>query len=242
MSAGGGGRGAGNSLVFRGYGESNAGNGLPSGGPQNNIQLRPVMTYSHGRHTFSFGGQYTYIRDNHTFAIYENAQESLVVSGTSNALVNLQKGTSNYFQANLDPQGKYPCVKDLISGVVTTTAACSLTTPIAQPNFSRSNRYNEGAGIFTDSWKATPRLTLNAGLRYELYGTQHNKNSALDSNFYFGTRGSLQDRIRAGKILRVNDTAPAGGQNPCGKLCNTNYKQLSPALPFTCDLTDATHT
>jgi hypothetical protein len=228
---------AGNTLVFPGYSEGNAGNGLPSGGPQNNIQLSPVMTYVHGRHTFSFGGQYTYIRDNHTFAIYENAQESLVVSGTSNALVNLQKGTSNYFQANLDPQGKYPCVKDLISGVVTATAACSLTTPISQPNFSRSNRYHEGAGFFNDSWKATPRLTLNAGLRYELYGTQHNKNSALDSNFYFGTSGSLQDRIRAGKILRVNDPAPAGVQNPGGKLWNTNYKQFAPRIAFAYDLT-----
>jgi outer membrane receptor protein involved in Fe transport len=232
-----------NNLVFPGYSENNAGNGLPSGGPQNNIQISPVLTYIKGRHTMSFGGQYTYIRDNHTFAIYENAQEGLVVSGTSNALVNLQAGTSNYFQANLDPQGKYPCAKDLVTGATPGQGgapfnpACTLTTPIAQPNFSRSNRYNEGAAFFNDSWKVTPRLTLNAGLRYELYGTQHNKNAALDSNFYFGTSGTLQDRIRAGKILRVNDPAPAGVQNPGGKLWNTNYKQFAPRLSFAYDLT-----
>jgi hypothetical protein len=228
---------AGNLLVFPGYSERNAGNGLPSGGPQNNIVISPALTYTKGSHTFTFGGQYTYIRDNHTFAIYENAQEALVISGTANALTNFQAGTFNYFQANLDPQGKFPCVKDLITGVTTATAACTLTTPISQPNFSRSNRYHEGAGYFNDSWKATSRLTLNAGIRYELYGTQHNKNSALDSNFYFGTSGSLQDRIRAGKILRVNDTAPAGVQNPGGKLWNTNYKQFAPRLAFAYDLT-----
>ena len=190
-----------------------------------------------GAHTFSFGGQYTYIRDNHTFAIYENAQEALVSSGTNGALVNMQNGVFNYFQANLDPQGKFPCVKDLVTGLTDVTPACTLTTPISQPNFSRSNRYQEGAAFFNDSWKVTHRLTLNAGLRYELYGTQHNKNSALDSNFYFGTSGTLQDRIRAGKILRVNDPAPAGVEDPGGKLWNTNYKQFAPRIAFAYDLT-----
>ena len=109
-----------------------------------------------------------------------------------------------------------------MTGLVDVTPSCTLVTPISQPNFSRSNRYHEGAGFFNDSWKATPRLTINAGLRYELYGTQHNKDSSLDSNFYFGTSGTLQDRIRAGKILQVNSPAPAGVQNPGGKLWNIN--------------------
>jgi outer membrane receptor protein involved in Fe transport len=234
---------AGNLLVFPGYNEGNAGNGLPSGGPQNNITVSPELTWVKGAHTFTFGGQYTYIRDNHTFAIYENAQEALLSSGTNGALVNFQAGVFNYFQANLDPQGKYPCVKNLVTGATPGTngapfdPTCTLTTPIAQPNFSRSNRYQEGAFFFNDSWKASPRLTLNAGIRYEIYGTQHNKNAALDSNFYFGTSGTLQDRIRAGKILRVNDPAPAGVQNPGGKLWNTNYKQFAPRLAFAYDLT-----
>ena len=240
---------ASNLLVFPGYSETNAGNGLPSGGPQNNIVISPVFTYLRGKHTFTFGGQYTYIRDNHTFAIYENAQESLVVSGTGGALVNLQAGVFNYFQANLNPQGLFPCTKSLTTGATPGTAGgagngvlpfdptCTLTTPVGQPNFSRSNRYQEMAEFFNDEWKITPRLTLNAGLRYELYGTQHNKDSSLDSNFFFGTTGTLQDRIRAGKILRVNDVAPAGVQNPGGKLWNTNYKQFAPRIGFAYDLT-----
>ncbi len=237
---------ANNQFVFPGYSETNAANGLPSGGPQNNIVVSPTATYVKGRHTITFGGQYTYIRDNHTFAIYENAQESLLVSGTAGALVNFQNGVFNYFQANIDPQGKFPCTKSLITGAtpgVTTSngtapfdPTCTVTTPVSQPNFSRSNRYNEGAAFANDSWKATPRLTLNAGLRYELYGTQHNKNSALDSNFYFGTSGSLQDRIRAGKILQVNAAAPAGVQNPNGKLWHTNYKQFAPRIGFAYDV------
>lgn len=238
---------ANNLLVFPGYNANNAGNGLPSGGPQNNITVSPFLTYTKGRHTFTFGGQYTYIRDNHTFAIYENAQEALVSSGTNGALVNFQSGVFNYFQANLDPQGKYPCVKNLTTGATpgTTTVngtppfdpTCTLTTPISQPNFSRSNRYQEGAVFLNDSWKATPRLTLNYGIRYELYGTQHNKNPALDSNFYWGTNGSVADRIRAGMILRAIDPAPVGVENPGGKLWNVNYRQFAPRLAFAYDLT-----
>ncbi len=237
---------ANNAFVFPGYSETNAGNGLPSGGPQNNIVVSPVFTLVKGRHSLTFGGQYTYIRDNHTFAIYENAQESLVSSGTAGALANFVAGNANYFQANLNPQGKFPCTKSLTTGATPGVAGmggtppfdptCTITSPVSQPNFSRSNRYNEGAGFFNDSWKTSPRLTLNAGLRYELYGTQHNKNSALDSNFFFGTSGSLQDRIRAGKILQVNQAAPVGVQNPGGKLWNTNYKQVAPRLSFAYDL------
>ena len=227
---------AGDLFVFPGYSEENAGNGLPSGGPQNNITVSPAFNYTRGRHNLTFGGQYVYIRDNHTFAIYENAQEALVSSGTAGALSNLQAGVFNYFQANLDPQGKFPCLKDPVSGLTVQTPSCTLTTPIAQPNFSRSNRYHEGSGYFNDAFKATPRLTINAGLRYELYGTQHNKNSALDSNFFFGTSGTLQDRIRAGKILQVNQTAPAGVQNPGGRLWNINYKQFAPRLAFAYDV------
>ena len=233
----------GQQLVFPGYSETNAGNGIPSGGPQNNIVISPVVTYTKGRHTLTFGGQYTYVRDNHTFAIYENAQESLLVSGTGLALVNFQAGVTNFFQANLNPQGKFPCTKNLVTGLtpgISTGApidpTCAISTPVAQPNFSRSNRYHEGAGYFNDSWKATPRLTINAGVRYELYGTQHNKNSALDSNFFFGTSGSLADRVRAGKILQVNSTPPPGVQNPGGKLWNVNYKQLAPRIGFAYDL------
>jgi Carboxypeptidase regulatory-like domain len=227
----------GNNIVFPGYSETNASNGLPSGGPQNNIMLSPVFSYTKGRHTMTFGGQYTYIRDNHTFPIYDNAQESLVSSGSAGALVNFQAGVFNFFQANIDSQGKYPCAKDLITGLQDVTSACTITTPINLPIFGRSNRYQEWATFYNDEWKATPRLTLSAGLRYELYGTQHNKNPNLDSNFYWGTSGSIQDRIRAGKILRATDTAPAGVQNPNGKLWNTNYKQFAPRLAFAYDLT-----
>lgn len=226
----------GNTGVFPGYTPTSASGGIPSTGPQNDIIVSPTFTYTKGRHTMTFGGQYDYIRDNHTFAIYANAQEALVQTGTNGALVNFIAGQFGYFQANINPQGKFPCVKDLVTGAQDVVPGCQVSTPISQPSFGRSNRYHEGSGFFNEEFRATPRLTLNAGLRYELYGTQHNKNPNLDSNFYFGTAGTLADRIRAGKVLRTTDAAPAGVQSPNGKLWNTNYKQFAPRISFALDV------
>jgi len=48
-------------------------------------------------------------------------------------------------------------------------------------------RYRDFALYAQDSWKFTPRLTLNYGLRYEYYGVQHNADPKLDSNLYYGS-------------------------------------------------------
>ena len=46
---------------------------------------------------------------------------------------------------------------------------------------------------------ATPRLTLNYGVRYEHYGVQHNNKAQLDSNFYFGPGSNTEEQTRTGE-------------------------------------------
>ena len=85
---------------------------------------------------------------------------------------------------------------------------------MSQPDFTRSNRYQEFALYVADSWKATRKLTFSLGLRYEFFGTQHNVNSKLDSNYYFNGGGSNEfERIANGNVL----IAP---NSPIGKLWN----------------------
>ena len=97
------------------------------------------------------------------------------------------------FTGAVDPQGKYPCQESGSpfdpyfygnSPTPIVTPACTVNLPATSPNFSRSNRYNEGALYLQDSWKVSRRFTLNLGVRWEYFGTQHNKNPNLDSNFY----------------------------------------------------------
>jgi len=66
------------------------------------------------------------------------------------------------------------------------TAGCTVTPPLSAANPARSYRYNDFAFYLQDSYRYTPKLTLNYGLRWEHYGVQHNNKANLDSNFYFG--------------------------------------------------------
>jgi outer membrane receptor protein involved in Fe transport len=206
---------AGNLVSFPGYAEYTPGNAIPFGGPQNFAIIGEDLTKTLGKHSFRFGGLFTYIQDNRTFGAYENAIEGL---GTSNgaSLSAFLQGQIHVFQAAVYPQGKFP--------------GDTLTLPVGPPSFSRSNRYKEGAAYVQDSWKVTPRLTLNLGVRWEYYGIQHNNNANLDSNFYAGSGGYQSPAgIAAGKVLTVPNS-------PDGRLWAPQYTNFAPRLGFAYDV------
>ncbi|MFN7993722.1 MAG: TonB-dependent receptor [Bryobacteraceae bacterium] len=212
----------GNSVAMPGYLPYSPGNGIPFGGPQNYVELYQDLSWIHGKHDFRFGGTYTYLRDNRMFGAYETAIEALgnsVPKGMENFLL----GDLYQFQAAVYPQGKFPC------GSAGATPDCTLSLPVGPPNFSRSNRYNDWALYAQDSWKITPRLTLNYGIRWEIYGTQHNKDPKLDSNFYLGQGSDLIQKIVGGSV----QLAP---NSPIGKLWATNYGNFAPRLGLAYDL------
>lgn len=211
-----------------GYLPTSPGSAIPFGGPQNFLQAYEDLNWTKGNHQWRFGGQYVHIRDNRTFGAYENAVEVLG-STTAQALSNFSAGRAISFQVAIDPQGKFPCFRDPNTGATIQTPECTVQTPLGQPNFSRSNRYHEWAAYANDSWKIKPRLTLNLGIRYEYYGTQHNANQALDSNFYLGDGGSIFERIRNGRILLAKDS-------PIGKLWAVDKNNFAPRLGIAWDV------
>jgi hypothetical protein len=127
------------------------------------------------------------------------------------------------------PQLKFPCNTDPATGVRIVTPECTLQTPLTSPNFSRSNRYHEWAVYFNDSWKVRPRLTVNLGLRYEYYGTQHSADQSLDSNFYFGQGSTMFERIANGKIMLAKDS-------PIGKLWSVDPNNFAPRVGIAWDV------
>lgn len=207
----------GNPIAFPGYWPYNAASSPAGfGGPQNMGQLYEDVSYTLNNHQIKFGGQVFYIQDNHFFGAYQNAVESLGTQGNYPlALGNFVNGNINQFQAAVDPQGKFP--------------GQSVNLPVSQPDFTRSNRYNEWAVYVNDSWRYTPKLTLNLGLRYEYYGVQHNKNPNLDSNFYFGSGTFLPEQIRNGSV-QIAPNSPVGG------LWKKDLNNFAPRVGFAYDL------
>ena len=222
---------AGFAIRFPGYSATTPGAAIPFGGPQNFMQLYDDVNWTKGNHQLRFGGVYIHIRDNRTFGAYYNAVEALSSSGQSysTALPNFVNGQLRSFSVAAFPQLKFPCFTNEVTGARIVTPECTLQTPLTAPNFSRSNRYHEWATYFNDSWKVRPRLTVNLGVRYEYYGTQHNANQELDSNFYFGEGATIFERIRNGRILLAKDS-------PIGKLWAVDKNNFAPRVGLAWDV------
>jgi len=125
---------------------------LPNGPYNSNptYTYRDNVTKIVGKHNLQFGGYFVAAQKNELAApgIATNGELSY---DTSNSLVS----TGNAFA-------------DLLTGRVS-----SFTQTSAQPKFY--NRYKIFEPYFQDDWHATPRLTLNLGLRVSLFGTYREK-------------------------------------------------------------------
>ena len=195
--------------------------GLPAGGPQNTIQIEPDLSWTKGKHSMRFGFLETYIQLNYAYGAYLQAVEQL---GTSfqNSLDDMMNTVGNpngaplvNFQTRVDPQSKLPCPVDTSTtdgnfGNVIDNPSCEIQTPLTEASFARSYRYKDWSGYAEDSYKLMPRLTLNAGLRFEHYGVQHNNHPSLDSNFYFGSGSSLEAQVRSGQVEIADQSAAHG--------------------------------
>jgi hypothetical protein len=201
--------------------------GLPYGGPQNTVQLEQDLSWSKGNHSLRFGGQFTYIQMNQAYGAYAQAVEYLG-TGLGTGLDAMVSGGLQYYEAAVNPQGKLPCVASP-NGTLIQTPSCEVNTPVVPPGFARSDRYKDWAIYGQDSYKITPRFTLNYGLRYEHYGVQHNNNQNLDSNFYYGSGSNIFEQVASGQVY----IAP---QSPIGQLWSPKWGTAAPRIGFAYDV------
>jgi hypothetical protein len=213
--------------------------GLPAGGPQNTIQFEHDLSWTKGKHNMRFGGQYTYIQLNYGYGAYAQAVEQLggtqqdsmddLVNAGGNPLGSILSGTDG-FSARVNPQGALPCPVDVNGNPVNPCPANSVVTPpLASASYGRSYRYNDWALYAQDSFRFTPRLTLNYGMRYEHYGVQHNNIASLDSNFYPGAGSDFYQQIRSGQVFIAN-------QSPVGQFWAPSWGTAAPRVGFAYDI------
>jgi hypothetical protein len=191
------------------------------------------MSWIHGRHTFQFGFQLAFLRNpnsnsNNTFS-----------SGYANQNWFLNSGLSTTTASPLNPgnyPGQLPAVDGSFQGNYDTTVTSLLgmvTLGNAVYNFGRDGSpLPSGAPVkrrfaqdsyemyFQDSWKATPNLTITAGLRYSLFsppwetnGLQVTPTTSLNSWFQARGAGMLQGiPSNAQPLISYDFSGPANGK------------------------------
>jgi len=151
------------------YGNSSS---LPQFFTENEFQYRDDLSVTKGKHNLKGGGEYSRTRNGSRFEAIRNG----------------------YFLPNsvedLVTDMRFDDQADAVAGQTNGSifeAEASINPVTSQlPDFYRGYRANEVAFYVQDDWRATTRLTLNLGVRWEYFGPPHNYKPGIDSNFYTG--------------------------------------------------------
>ncbi len=187
---------------------------IPFGGPQNLYQGYTSVSWQRGDHNFKFGAQYVHIRDNRAFGAFQNATADF---GTVQDFI---RGAVQDYKIAVDPHGLLP--------------GQALNAPFTAPSFTRHFRYNETAWFAEDTWKIRPRLTLNAGLRWEYFGILHSPDNEknLDANFYLGEGANRLEQIANGQFALT--TSQTGDLKD--RFYEPDYNNFAPRIGLAYDL------
>ena len=141
---------------------------LPELSTQNTWIVRNTLAWQAGRHSLKFGGEYR--------RTINGSDDRMLIAGLiqyRNTLGLLTDGRKS---------------TDAGRGISRAQVATDPSSPgkVGVPETYRGYHANEGAFFVQDDWKLHPRLTLNAGLRWDYFGVPHNFRRGFDSNVYFG--------------------------------------------------------
>jgi Carboxypeptidase regulatory-like domain/TonB dependent receptor len=193
--------------------------------------LSPQFTKIHGRHEFAFGGQFEQTYDNYYQTNIGGGIVSFNGSWTTSLAENLKGAVGGNDYA------------DFLLGYGLGIGAAFGNQTTGQLGISQPTAGKETyrALYFGDTWKATNKLTLNFGLRYELPGTWSERHDRLDyfdpnatSTSVTGCGGAVASPCR-GDVFLVKT-----GINTGRTALPLNKKEWSPRLGFAYELTPKT--
>jgi hypothetical protein len=177
-----------------GYGDSlyepyNSADGSVTGSFGNLFQLKQDMTYSHGHHSFQWGGEIRINRDATIWGVNPNGLYSFG-GGTAYSPVAIASASG---QHNVQPGDPLP---DALTGLLTATPYVYTASAISDIT-PGGNRFDEAAvrrqsynAYFEDSWNATRRLAVNYGIRYEVNSRIAEAHKRTSQLFIVGQDGS----------------------------------------------------
>ena len=139
--------------------------------PNRTLQFVDNVSYTHGKHTFRFGGEF---RHGTTHNIRDRYGKSRVRFG----------GSELSTLCDCLPGGRDSTpLEDFMAGLPRGTFRAGKTGGrIFIGDSERQVSINSFGAFVQDDWRISPRLTVNIGLRYDLNGVMHEENDRL-ANF-----------------------------------------------------------
>jgi hypothetical protein len=192
--------------LFQGF---NAPAGSIFGSYSNLYQLKQDMAWTRGSHAFKWGGEVRANRDSTIFGVNPNGIYAFG-GGTAYSPVQISSASGTHDIQIGDP------LPDSLTGLLTATPfSYGITAPASIT--PTGNKFDE-AGVrreaynlyFEDAWKATPALTVNYGLRYEVNSRIHEATKRTSLPVFLGADGQsvpYGDRS-ATQIILINPQPP----------------------------------
>ena len=186
---------------------------LPAGsifGSYSNLyQFKQDMAFVHGLHAFKWGVEIRVNRDSTIFGTNPNGIYEFG-GGTAYSPVLIKSASGTHDIQIGDP------LPDSLTGLLTATpysyniTAAASVTPVGDKFDEAGVRREAYNFYFQDAWKATPQLTVNYGLRYEVNSRIHEATKRTSGPFFFGPDGKpapYGDRS-ASQVVLVNPQPP----------------------------------
>ena len=110
-----------------------------------------------------------------------------------------------------------------------------LGTPLTQPNYGRTFSYKQSFLFAQDTFKVTPRLTINYGLRYERFGGPSNTGATKDALVQMGSGPTLAAQLPGATLV-------SAASNSSQQLFGTDNGDFGVRVGASYDLTGSGHT
>ncbi len=177
----------------------------------NVFQFKEDMVYAHGTHSFKWGAELRFNRDSTIFGLNPNGLYTFG-GGTAYSPVLIPSASG---QHDIRPGDPLP---DSLAGLLTATPY-SYTVTAAASLTPKGDKFDEAAVrreaynfYFQDTWKATARLSINYGLRYEVNSRIHEAKHRTSLAIPVGPNGEPAGFLTPGakQIYLYNPEPPYG--------------------------------